>query len=111
MRWSSGPSGVSIKVPRPDDAQRLPFTEHLRELRQRLMHSVIATGVLFIIAFIFLIFRQAQGNNNQALSFGKSRARMFTGDHPAITFADVAGAKEAKEELEEVVEFLKERLA
>jgi cell division protease FtsH len=45
---------------------------------------------------------------NQALSFGKSRARMFTGDKPTITFDDVAGAEEAKQELAEVVEFLRE---
>ncbi|MCP5096893.1 MAG: ATP-dependent zinc metalloprotease FtsH [Chloroflexi bacterium] len=63
---------------------------------------------VLIIAFIYFIFRQAQGSNNQALSFGKSRARMFTGDHPTVTFDDVAGAVEAKEELFEVVEFLKE---
>ena len=64
--------------------------------------------VLLIGLFIFFMFRQAQGGNNQALSFGKSRARMFTGDHPTVTFDDVAGAEEAKEELAEVVEFLKE---
>jgi cell division protease FtsH len=54
------------------------------------------------------LLRQAQGSNNQALSFGKSRARMFTGDQPTVTFEDVAGVKEAKEELYEVVEFLQE---
>jgi cell division protease FtsH len=59
-------------------------------------------------ALLFFMVRQAQGTNNQALSFGKSRARVFTGDKPTITFDDVAGADEAKEELAEVVEFLRE---
>ncbi|MCA9936297.1 MAG: ATP-dependent metallopeptidase FtsH/Yme1/Tma family protein, partial [Anaerolineales bacterium] len=63
---------------------------------------------ILIIAFIYFIFRQAQGTNNQAAAFGKSRARMFTGDHPSVTFDDVAGADEAKAELAEIVEFLKE---
>lgn len=58
-------------------------------------------------AFLF-IFRQAQGNNNAAMSFGKSRARMFNSDQPTVTFSDVAGVDEAKEELKEVVEFLRE---
>lgn len=64
--------------------------------------------VLLMGGFLWFIFRQAQGSNNAAMSFGKSRARMFTGDHPTVTFEDVAGVDEAKEELREVVEFLRE---
>jgi cell division protease FtsH len=62
--------------------------------------------ILFGALIIFML-RQAQGGSNQALSFGRSRARMVTGDKPTVTFGDVAGVDEAKQELQEVVEFLK----
>jgi cell division protease FtsH len=74
----------------------------------------IVSTLGYIVPFLFLgvvfwfVFRQAQGSNNAAMSFGKSRARMFTGDQPSVTFGDVAGVEEAKEELQEVVEFLRE---
>ncbi|HBY93633.1 MAG TPA: cell division protein FtsH, partial [Chloroflexi bacterium] len=64
--------------------------------------------LLIFGGLLFFMLRQAQGSNNQALSFGKSRAKMFAGDKPTVTFDDVAGVEEAKEELREVVEFLKE---
>jgi cell division protease FtsH len=63
--------------------------------------------ILIFIGLIFFMMRQAQGSNSQAMSFGKSRARMFTANKPSVTFIDVAGVDEAKEELQEVVEFLK----
>jgi cell division protease FtsH len=62
---------------------------------------------LLIAGMLFFVIRQAQGSNNQAVSFGKSRARMFLGHKSVVTFADVAGVDEARQELQEIVEFLK----
>ncbi|HNT55539.1 MAG TPA: ATP-dependent zinc metalloprotease FtsH [Anaerolineaceae bacterium] len=78
-------------------------------IRANIMTVVAFVGPLLLIAAVFFfVFRQAQGSNNAAISFSKSKARMFTGDHPTVTFADVAGVDESKEELQEVVEFLRE---
>jgi len=63
--------------------------------------------LIFFGAVLLFMMRQAQGNTNQTFSFGRSRARMLVGDQTNVTFADVAGVDEAKEELEEIVEFLK----
>ena len=74
-------------------------------LLQVLLPNIIL--VILIAAFRWWVLRQTQSGNNQAISFGRSRARMIAGDKPAITFADVAGVEEAKQELSEIVEFLK----
>ncbi|MCS7234573.1 MAG: ATP-dependent zinc metalloprotease FtsH [Armatimonadota bacterium] len=63
--------------------------------------------LLLIIGLWFLMIRQAQSGSNQALSFGKSRARLHHESKPKVTFDDVAGVDEAKEELQEIIEFLK----
>ena len=89
-------SSISIEIQQPS-----PWLNILSFLGYILPFIIVG-------AAFFFIFRQAQGGNNAAMSFGKSRARLFSGDQPKVTFADVAGADESKEELQEVVEFLKE---
>jgi cell division protease FtsH len=63
---------------------------------------------ILIIGLWFFFFRQMQAGGSRAFSFGKSRAKLLTGDTPQVTFADVAGAEEAKEDLKEIIEFLKD---
>ena len=60
-------------------------------------------------ALLFFLFRSARGANSQAMSFGRSRARLFPANTPTVTFDDVAGVEEAKQEVHEVVDFLKSR--
>jgi cell division protease FtsH len=63
--------------------------------------------VIIISLVLFFMLRSAQGQGNQALSFGKSRARLYGNEKDKVTFKDIAGSEESKQDLEEVVEFLK----
>ncbi len=69
---------------------------------------IAALPWILMIGFWFFIMRQMQSNGQKAFSFGKSKAKLLSGDTPKVTFADVAGCDEAKYDLQEIIEFLKE---
>ncbi len=69
--------------------------------------AIIIVPVILIAVFFLFMMRQAQGQNNQALGFGKSKAKLYGEDKKKVVFADIAGNDSAKQDLEEVVDFLK----
>ncbi len=81
-----------------------------RDEQNNLLYMVLSSGfpILLFIGFWIFLMRQMQAGGNRALSFGKSRAKLSTNQQKKVTFKDVAGVEEAKEELQEIVEFLKE---
>jgi len=86
---------VEIKVEKPSDG--------------RMLTALLSWApLLILVALWFVFFRQMQAGGTKAMSFGKSKARLLTPDQKKVTFADVAGVNEAKEELEEIIEFLKD---
>lgn len=90
------------------DSQKVEI-EVIDQEAGRFWIDLLLGAIPFVIIGVFLLFmlRSAQGSNNNAMSFGKSKARLYEGGQKKITFGDVAGAAEAKEELSEVVDFLK----
>lgn len=102
-----GGAGVELLVPILEE-NSVPYTFKKPESDGAWLGilSTIFLPLIFMI-FLFMIFRNAQGGGSQALSFGKSRAKMSMDNKVKITFNDVAGIDEAKAELEEVVDFLK----
>jgi cell division protease FtsH len=89
------------------EAAEIPITGE--EARQNWWVIIVsALPWLLIIGFWIFMLRQMQAGGSKAFQFGKSKARLLTGDTPKVTFADVAGADEAKDELQEIIEFLKD---
>jgi cell division protease FtsH len=90
------------------DEKNVPYEAKLEDtLWVGLLYQIVPLLLIFGL-FWYLMFRQMQGGSNKALSFGKSRARLMNQSDKVVTFNDVAGVDEAKEELLEIVEFLKE---
>ena len=85
------------------------LSDHLTSVRMRVLEWLVVLFALPVVFIFWLMNRQLQsGGNNQAINFGKSRARLASDGKRRITFADVAGAEEAVEELKEVVDFLRD---
>lgn len=92
-----------------DSLQAHGVTIEGRPQRMDFFQILLSVGpILLLVVFWIFIMRNAAGGGNKAFSFGKSKAKLFTSDKPKVTFEDVAGVDEAKEELQEVIEFLNE---
>ncbi len=116
---AAGPR-INVRIPQSPDPSRAQLTDALLKNKVKFDYykpmlgdfaqNIIFTFlpmILFLALFYFLIIRQAQAGGNQAMSFGRSRAKRFNENVPKITFDDVAGVDESKAELVEVVEFLR----
>ncbi len=105
-----------VRLPLEDESmlhriqEKNPGAEIIADAQRFSWMQAFATWlpIILIIAFWLFIIRQIQSGGSTALKFGKSRAKVLLEDHPKVTFDDVAGADEAKEELQEVIEFLRE---
>src|SRR5467141_3426782 len=88
---------------------KINFSTEAPSSSNLLLSVILPNVILFLVigGFMWYMLRQTQSGNNQAISFGRSRARLLSGDKPAVTFNDVAGLEEAKQEPTEIVEFLK----
>ncbi len=89
-------TGTEVEVKAPSDTGNILWNL-----------AIIIVPVILIAAFFMFMMRQAQGQNNQALGFGKSKAKLYGEDKTKVVFGDIAGNDSAKQDLEEVVDFLK----
>jgi cell division protease FtsH len=108
-------SAFSTKVPPNypsmyDYFRQKNVNAEIREASSGNLVSILINAIPFVLLLAFWIFmmRQMQSGGNKALSFGKSRARLHSSQQKKVTFKDVAGVEEAKEELQEIIEFLRE---
>ena len=104
----------TVKLPLENSDEEIDrLRAHNVELEAKEPSQTLGTVVqilpyLVLVALWIFFIRQMQAGGNKAFSFGKSKAKLLTGDTPKVTFADVAGADEAKVELQEIIEFLKD---
>jgi cell division protease FtsH len=107
--WTEIPRGTTERILTELETQHPEVKVGADNNRQNWLGLILgALPWILIIGFWFFMFRQMQAGGSKAFQFGKSKARLLTGDTPKVTFADVAGADEAKYELQEIIEFLKD---